>query len=143
LNGSGVSVTKSAGNPIFLVISASALNLAMFLGLSVNTYTLDESDTLVSNKPADFSGINEINILLENVELESYTTDNINKNILATIPIENTYNEKIVYNNDYPIQTNNKNINRLRIKLVDEYNDPVLTRSDYTMNLQFITDDIE
>ncbi len=37
--------------------------------------------------------------------------------------------------------SNNKNINRLRIKLVDEYNDLIQTSSEYTMNLQFITDE--
>ncbi len=112
-----------------------------FLGLSPNTYDLGTTNTsIVSNVPTDFSGINEINVILENIDLESYSTQDYNKNIFATIPIETNFNEKIIYNNDYPVTTNNKNINRLRIKLIDEFGDLIPTESEYMMNLQFIQD---
>ena len=112
-----------------------------FLGLSSGIHIL--GTTLLSDKTADLSGPDEINILLENIDLEAYNTTDYNKNILSTIPIETRFNEKIVYNNDYPVQSNNKNINRLRIKLTDEFGDLIQTSSDYTMNLQFIQDEIE
>lgn len=109
-----------------------------FLGLSVGEHLLDASDTLDSDQPADFSGPDEINIVLDNLELESYTTSNHNNNILATIPVNVAYNEKLIYTNDYPVSSSSKNISRLRIKLEDEFGDLIQCRSNYVMNLQFI-----
>ena len=47
-------------------------------------------------------------------------------------------NEKITYQDIYPVTTETKNINRLRIRLEDEFGDLIQTRSDYTMILNFI-----
>ncbi len=63
-----------------------------FLGLSSGTHIL--GTTLLSDKTADLSGPDEINILLENIDLEAYNTTDYNKNILSTIPIETRFNEK-------------------------------------------------
>jgi hypothetical protein len=54
--------------------------------------------------------------------------------------VEVNYGEKIYFTNDYPITTNEKNIKRLKIRLLDEFNLPVQTRSNYVMKLQFIAD---
>ena len=50
---------------------------------------------MISDLPADFSEPSEINIILDNVPMESYNSTNYNNNILATIPIQSNYNEKI------------------------------------------------
>ena len=94
--------------------------------------------TLTSDQPADFSGIGEINVILDNVPLESYSSENFNTNILATIPVNVAYNEKLIWNNDYPVTSGLRNINRLHVRLEDEFHDPIPARSDYILNLQFI-----
>ena len=73
--------------------------------------------------------------------MESFNNESSNKNILGCIPIENAYGERIIYNNDYPVTTNSKNINKLRVRLVDELNDPIQAPKDYTLNLQFINNE--
>ena len=143
----GLSVAFNSQNNLLTYTNGTSLGTDLifnvnenqkFLGLENGSYNLGTTGTLVSNQPADFSGIKEINVILENVPLESYNTENYNNNILATIPVNSNYNERIIYENDYPISTETKNINKLHLRLLDENNEPVQARSDYVMNLQFI-----
>ena len=109
-----------------------------YLGLTSGSNLL--GTTLVSNEPAEFSGTNFIKIVTD-VPLLTLNTANSNNNVLHVVNVDEDYGNQIIYNNDYPVITKSNNINRMKLKLLDEFDDPLQVRSDWNAKLIFFTDD--
>ena len=98
--------------------------------------------TLASSKPVNLNYPKKIKILTQNLPIKSLNSTNKNSNLLDVIYPSVAFGEEIVYNNDYPINTETDQIGELNLQLLDEYNNQLVSKkTDYELKLMFMNKD--
>jgi hypothetical protein len=117
--------TFSTGDSSEFVLVADTKNYK-YLGFAISTSNSSASGSLVSTNVINISGTEYIDIL-SNLQLASENSSNLNRDVLARVYPNSAAFSSIFYNatSDSSVHFEGQHINRLHLRLVDEFGDPL------------------